>query len=673
MLAETHPLYDAQLMMSLWFQSAPENHLIEFQAPIVDGDPRGSTIPATVVNACRVKNFEQAFDNAIAPWIMRTNAEKRQAFFSVCPRSYLRQSEKGRWRTGQKGDVSHAVGAWVDLDTDRWEKLLEKEKPPFTFIVATGGGAHMYFRYDRALPVQRAVGDSKALAAKYGGDHCWNENRLLRVPGTKNWKGWWTKHPLGRPCRLHLSQPEQTYAGLLNGTGDGTVPDFWTLNEDVRHAILNGHDAAYTPVLPPGTKAGEVDRSQIDHRIMIRLFLSGWDEDAVRGVFVNPDNGISAKYFDEGANGDHYLAVSMRSAAAKADAQKSASGDIGPVMDLESPEKLATAPKTQFLVDTILPASGLMILSGPSKVGKSLLVTDLILLLAGVPGKFLDRFDVHVPGRVAYYQAEISRSSLKGRFEIIAGSRGHDWSKFPVFTRTGRFDLSDNNHFKSLVVGLKKNNIQYLVVDPLARFHTRNENSSAEMGGVLSNLDKAAQEAGCLGTILIHHHGKPSDAKREGAYQLRGASVISDWGNSHVIVQKRFSDSTGRKYAQILFELRDADEPEPFTLQLNKESLRFGNFSPEEERLAVTMGVIEVAGEKASRKEIVADIVDRLGVKKYEAERLAAKATAKIKAAVPPATLGAPPDVKTGPAGRDPGAQDSQTPPESTETPSGSP
>jgi len=153
------------------------------------------------------------------------------------------------------------------------------------------------------------------------------------------------------------------------------------------------------------------------------------------------------------------------------------------------------------------------------------------------------------------------------------------------------------------------------------------------MALVLSNLEKAAHDGGCIGIVLVHHHGKPSaDGGREGVHKVRGASVIGDWGNAHLILNKRFSDSTGRKYVQATFELRDADEPDPITLQLNKETLRFGQFSEEEERIAITIGVVEVAdgGTETSTKELVADVKERFGTSKTEAERLIMKSRAQM-------------------------------------------
>ncbi len=628
MLTETHPLYEAENMLILWFEHAPPDHLIEFQAPLADGDPRADKIPATMVEACRVKNLEQSFDTVLAPWIMRMNAEKRQIFFSVCPREKLRQSERGRWRTGMLEDVSLAVGAWVDLDTDRWEKLIEDEKPPTMFVVATGGVAHLYFRFERAVPIAAAVDTAKKLAAKYGGDDCWNANRLLRIPGTKNWKLWWSDHPAGRSCELHSAEPERVYSGTASdGETVGSFGgDVMALDWPLRLPILNGHEAAQKPLMPEGMTKDNVDRSQIDLRLAVRLFAHGWGWDAIRAVFTNPEYAISAKYIDEGANGDHYIDQTLKAAQSRADAQGSAKrstmADVGDELKLETTADLAAAPDLQFCVERILPTNGMMMLTGSAKSGKSLAVTDLMRLLAGAEGLFLESFKVNIPGPVLYCQAEISKGSLKYRLNTIAASRGIDWKSLPLKFYNRRFDLGNSKHLGALVKAIKKHGIQYLIVDPMARFHLAAENSQSEMAAVLGNLESAAAEGGCIGTILIHHHGKPSaDAPREGAHKARGASTIADWANAYVVLSKNYSDSTGRKYVRVSFELRDEDEPDPFTLMLDKKGLRFTAFNEKEERLAMVRGVRGLFT-GTPKKDLVAEVAERLSITKTEADRL---------------------------------------------------
>jgi hypothetical protein len=336
---------------------------------------------------------------------------------------------------------------------------------------------------------------------------------------------------------------------------------------------------------------------------------------------------------EEGRNGEHYLDISLRKAAAAVNAKMGEETETrgGFTGSIKSARELAKCAPLQFCVEKILPNGGMLIVSGPAKSGKSLLTSDLIMLLAGAPGKFLGRFQVRTPGSVLYCQAEVSEGSLKYRLNTIGASRDIKWEDLPLFFYTGRFNLDSFENVSKLAQLIQQYKITYLVVDPLARFHYGNENHQNEMAKVLGNLERAGRDGGCLGTILVHHHGKPQqDDSREGVQLMRGASVIGDWGNAHVIMQKRFSDSTGRKYVRVSFELRDADEPSPFTVMLDKAKLRFVDFNAQEERLAIALDIAKsMDGENP---EIVKRALqNKFDTTKAEADRIFMDTQAKLK------------------------------------------
>lgn len=377
---------------------------------------------------------------------------------------------------------------------------------------------------------------------------------------------------------------------------------------------------------------GEVNRSQVDFHVMVELILRGWAKDQIFAVFKSPDFGISAKYFEEGGNGEHYLKATYDSAAAKAATEITQWGLIGDVLDFQSAQDLAKAPDLTFAVESLVPTGGMMILSGASKAGKSMLVSDLMLLLAGCKGKFLEHFDVLTPGPVVYCQAEIGQPSLKKRLNLIAHSRKVVWSQLPIHFFHGPFRLDFDLHLSSLRKGLEKVKAKYLIVDPLARYHLSNENSQMDMARVLRNFENVGKDAGLAGLILVHHHGKPSgDSPREGAHKTRGHSIIGDWANSHVVLNKLWSDSAQRKYIRIVFELRDADEPDPMTLQLDRKQLRFVKFSENDEKLGIALTIIKANGRVPEngkeRREVVEEISEKLGTSLKTAEAFLGRAS----------------------------------------------
>ena len=636
MLPETHPLFEAEMFLLHWFEKAPKDHSIEFYV-IASETMKNPKLPKSQAIVCFVSNLEKSFDVAMAGWIQARNAEGYHAYFGVCPRATVNHTAEGHATHARKEDVLVSVGAWVDIDKPHWRSILDSEKPPATFITSTGKGCHLYFRYAEPKVVSESVDDCKALMARYSGDHCFDGPRVLRLPGTKNWK----KDTVEQMCTLLRADLEKVFTGIPKlappptKTEGGAIDipkvfDKFGGDWELREAVIGGYDkaAALWPQIGPGAD-GSVNRSAMDFVVMKKLSIHGCMEEEIHAIFHDPGLGIAIKSLEEldKQGSDHYFEVTLRKATAAATAEKCRSGDIGEIAIFEGPEELSKAPKLDFAVERILPVGGYCVLSGQAKAGKSLAATDLMLLMAGVPGKFLGRLTVNHTGVVGYAQAEITRPSLKFRLNTIGASRGVKWEQFPINVFTGRFNLMSNQHRDAVIRGLQKIKAKYFVLDPLARFHFGNENRHGDMMTVLTNLETIAEECDLFGVIVIHHHGKPGEQEKSGVQQMRGSTVIGDWGNAHVLLSKQWTQSNGKKFIKVQFELRDAEEVEPLSLALNSATLRHERFTEAEERLATVQGLRKTS-DTNDREAVVNAAVEQLGIKKSKAEELVDKAEA---------------------------------------------
>ncbi len=114
--------------------------------------------------------------------------EEYDCYFGVCPR--IRPQ-------GDKTSVTHAPGLWADLDFKRFSdgeagalrKLGEFPLPP-TWIVATGGGYHVYWQLKQAVHADEAFeGRLKGIVCALEADPAATDrSRVLRIPGTFNHK-----------------------------------------------------------------------------------------------------------------------------------------------------------------------------------------------------------------------------------------------------------------------------------------------------------------------------------------------------------------------------------------------------------------------------------------------------------------------------------------------------
>jgi Primase C terminal 1 (PriCT-1) len=103
-----------------------------------------------------------------------------------------------RGQDGTKAGVSRLLAIWADLDAkgshtreSRTEQLLELPHHP-SIMVWTGGGWHSYFLLEKPADgpeeLQRAECIMRRIAEGLGGDPVHDRSRILRVPGTFNWK-----------------------------------------------------------------------------------------------------------------------------------------------------------------------------------------------------------------------------------------------------------------------------------------------------------------------------------------------------------------------------------------------------------------------------------------------------------------------------------------------------
>ena len=382
MLPEKHPLRESQDFFLALFKTAPPEQWIEFAAVaserIIEKNPKMVKVK---VEYCQVRTLEKSFDLVISDWILEQNAKgKYEAYFGVCPRSEVRKTASGYSRRATKSEVTTATCAWVDLDREDWQVFLDQVKPNASALVETGHGLHLYFFYPEAVPVDQASDDSKALSKPWNGDKTHNADRLLRVPGTINWK-----KEEEQECRVLSLNPEIKFEGA-KAAAEEPKGALAKLEWDLRNVILGGYEAAVPPFAPDTDSSDrDTSRSAIDFHVMKEMYKQGATDKLVEEIFMNPEYGISEKTLEEAkrGNAEHYLGMSMRKAKAKAEAEKATFQSIGDVLTLETTEQLKSAPPLTFAVERILPVTGMMMLSGPAKTGKSLSLLDLLILLAG--------------------------------------------------------------------------------------------------------------------------------------------------------------------------------------------------------------------------------------------------------------------------------------------------
>lgn len=98
-------------------------------------------------------------------------------------------------RRGGREDIAPSTLLWADCDEPAAIAKLRAFTPAASMIVTTGGGAHphehahAYWALTRCLSVAELEDANRRLAAALAADpRCWGGTRILRVPGTLNFK-----------------------------------------------------------------------------------------------------------------------------------------------------------------------------------------------------------------------------------------------------------------------------------------------------------------------------------------------------------------------------------------------------------------------------------------------------------------------------------------------------
>ena len=177
------------------------------------------------------------------------------------------------------------------------------------------------------------------------------------------------------------------------------------------------------------------------------------------------------------------------------------------------------------LITGILRRGHKMLISGSSKAGKSFLLMELCIALAegkpwlGFPCK---------KSRVLYVKLEIDAASCYQRFLKI-----YDALKLPkkhsgdiaIWNLRGNAVPLDKLVPK-LVRRVRDQHFDAIIIDPIYKVITGDENNASEMAAFCNQFDKICAETGCA-TIYCHHHSKGAQGAKRAMDRASGSGVFA--------------------------------------------------------------------------------------------------------------------------------------------------
>lgn len=202
------------------------------------------------------------------------------------------------------------------------------------------------------------------------------------------------------------------------------------------------------------------------------------------------------------------------------------------------------------LIDGVLRQGHKMLLAGPSKAGKSFALIELCVAIA--EGRDWIGFTC-AKGKVLYVNLELDRASCLHRFRDVYSALGiepENAGNIEIWNLRGRSKPMDKLAPSLIRRALKTRPIA-VVIDPIYKVLTGDENSADQMAAFCNQFDKIAAEVGCA-VVYCHHHSKGAQGGKRSMDRASGSGVFARDPDAQLdMIQLPISDD--------LKKIRDSD------------------------------------------------------------------------------------------------------------------
>lgn len=252
---------------------------------------------------------DYALESAVS-WAAYKDRESFDVYFGVLPRVR---------RSGTNEDVAPKTRVlWADIDSikndrqkeDTWRGLMTIAPKP-SIVVDSGNGYHAYWLLAQNVSFPDARLAMKGLAQELGADKTYDAARILRVPGTRNWKS-----PMeAKYVRLIRFEPEREYdwemfSRYYDAAADRGTPMSWSRPRAPRPR--EGLPDWLAELIVYGAPRGQ--RSEASFKVAVWLMRYGWTDEEIEQLFHSYPEGIGEKYHEKGAYGPRWLDYTLRAA-----------------------------------------------------------------------------------------------------------------------------------------------------------------------------------------------------------------------------------------------------------------------------------------------------------------------------------------------------------------------
>lgn len=516
--------------------------------------------------------------DSLGPWIEQHNS-KANLYFTVNP---LRRDPA---KKASKPDVAALAYYHSDndprdgesLDTEKQRLLAAVDALPIKprALIDTGNGVAPFYRLKEPIPHNGNTDDleqiNRRLARHFGGDHCHNIDRIMRLPGTVNLPTQ-TKLKKGRvvvPATL-LDQNDDAYSledfaflppvaekaekAEAADLGDVDLGSIDELSLATRYALHQQHDPDLKLLLAGQAPAWSKDNegSGLDHALALTFFRLGYSRAENFRLLMSYEHGKKSRVRDE-----KYLKTTIDKFYApkeKADAGSPRERDEYYIASFT--ERRKNRKPNRWQVKGRFRRSTINIIFGASGTYKSTTMAGLAVSI-NCQSYWHDSLIENGGGGVLVIAAE-DDEGIVDMIEAACIEYGVHPDDVSVYITHGGYDLSNPDVIQGIRGAITNMPVPLsaIVVDTLNRnCGGLDENSASDMRTFLNRLDELRGDA----TVYVIHHNGHGDKQRE-----RGSYAIRCNADSSVLCE--FVEDT-KLFTMTWEKLRSAPTPKPLTLK----------------------------------------------------------------------------------------------------------
>ena len=182
-------------------------------------------------------------------------------------------------------------------------------------------------------------------------------------------------------------------------------------------------------------------------------------------------------------------------------------------------------PLAPVVIEGVLRMGHKMLVAGPSKAAKSFLLTELAIAIA--EGRRWLGWQC-TQGRVLYVNLELDSASCMHRYKDVYTALGWEPSNIEnidIWNLRGKSMPMDKLAPRLIRRAAKKKYIA-VIIDPIYKVITGDENSANEMANFCNQFDRICAELGTA-TIYCHHHSKGAQGMKRAADRASGSGVFA--------------------------------------------------------------------------------------------------------------------------------------------------